>query len=290
MAYYRPAGQDFYFPYPVPDLGPFEMIQTAAAPFVSPSFPGNEYPAPLALLSHTTGLVGGRQRAVETWSAPPGLILKVAGGSDFYIAPDGLEIACLATANLPEPSRFNREILAGPALVLALALRGVWCLHASAGMYKDNVIVFLGESGRGKSTLAAYLAQAADWRLVADDILPVRMDASEVNVLPHFPQLKLPMNAQPGVRLPESLPLKAICVLEHTEMDRTPEVQTLSTAQSVQALLAHMAGTRMFNAALLTKHLEFSAQAAKQISAYRLIHPHRRDTLPLVREFLEKIC
>ena len=157
-------------------------------------------------------------------------------------------------------------------------------------MYKENVIVFLGESGQGKSTLAAYLSQSPGWRLVADDILPVKMDPNGVSVLPRFPQLKLPMDAQPGVHLPEQLPLKSICVLEHAEADQMPELQKLSTAQTVQALLSHIAGTRMFNASLLTKHLEFSTQAAKQISAYRLINPHRRDTLPLVREFLEKIC
>jgi hypothetical protein len=108
--------------------------------------------------------------------------------------------------------------------------------------------------------------------------------------LPRFPQLKLPVDAQPGVKLPENLPLTTICVLTHAEPDEMPELQKISTAQTVQALLGHIAGTRLFNAELLSRHLEFSTQAAKKISAYRLIHPHRRDTLPLVREFLEKIC
>jgi hypothetical protein len=157
-------------------------------------------------------------------------------------------------------------------------------------MFRENVIVFLGESGQGKSTLAAYLSHSPGWRLVADDILPVKMDSSGVSVLPRFPQLKLPINAQPGVYLPEQLPLKTICVLEQAEADQMPELQKISTAQTVQALLGHIAGTRMFNAPLLAKHLEFSTRAAKHISAYRLINPHRRDTLPLIREFLEKIC
>ena len=175
-------------------------------------------------------------------------------------------------------------------MVMALAFRGGWGMHASAAMYKENVIVYLGESGQGKSTLAAYLSQSAGWRMVADDILPVKMDANGVRVLPHFPQLKLPLDAQPGIGLPEHLPLKYICVLTHAEPDQMPELQILSTAQTVKALLSHIAGTRMFDSMLLAKHLEFSAQAGKQIPAYRLIHPHRRDTLPLVREFLEKIC
>ena len=292
MAYYRSAGQDFYFPYPVPDLRPFETIHAGQEdPHSFPySFTGNEYPAPLALSSRTTGWVGGRQCQVETWSAPAGFILKVAGGSDFFIAPDGSEIVRMAAGTPPEITGFDQEILVSPALVLALALRGVWSLHASAAMYKENVIVFLGESGQGKSTLAAYLAQSAGWRLVADDILPVKIDSTGVNVYPRFPQLKLPANAQPGANLPEKLRLKYICVLAPAGPDRMPELHNLRSVQTVQVLLGHIAGTRMFDSALLAKHLEFSTRVAVKTPAYRLIHPHRRDTLPLVREFLEKIC
>ena len=47
------------------------------------------------------------------------------------------------------------EALLGPALNLALAWRGVWCLHAGAVLHDGQVIVFLGVSGSGKSTLAA---------------------------------------------------------------------------------------------------------------------------------------
>lgn len=287
MPRYRPAGQEFYFPRPVAELEPFEINNGAVEETASVSdlFPGNESPK---LVSRTEGWVGGAQRIVEVYDTSRGLLLKVEGGSEFFIAPHGETIGKRNPHE--ELSQLDREIILGPALVLALALRNVWSLHASAAMYKENVIAILGESGQGKSTLASYLSQSAGWRLVADDILPVRMEANEVNVMPRFPQLKLPLNAQPGVHLPEHFPLKTICVFEHAEADQMPELQTLSTAQAVQALLSHIAGTRMFDAALLAKHLEFSTQAAKQTSAHWLIYPHRKDTLPLVQEFLEKIC
>ena len=277
------AGQDIYFPgLTIPELSLFEIEdigQTALTPD----------PAPLTLSSSTVGWVGEQQRQVQVWAARNGTLLKVSGGSDFFISADG---RCInrSQSDLQEVTGLDREILLGPALVLALVARGIWSLHASAAIFKNNLCIFLGESGQGKSTLAAYLSQSVGWRLISDDILPVKIDSNGVNVLPHFPQLKLPTDAQPAVGLPEVLPLKTICVLTHAEPSQMPELQLLSTAQTVQSLLSHMAGTRMFNASLLAKHMEFSAQVAKQIPAYRLIHPHRRDTLPLVREFLEKLC
>lgn len=285
MPFYHLAGQDIYIPVPFPELEILEKTNKSdeeAFPFAPDLLRDNE------LISRTKGWVGGAQRFVEVYDTAGGMLLKVEGGGEFFISPRGGVIGKLNPQ--AELGKLDRGIILGPGLVLALALRGVWSLHASAAMFKEKVIVFLGESGQGKSTLAAYLSQCSGWRLVADDILPVKIDSNEVIVLPHYPQLKLPKNAQPWVGLPEELSLNIIVLLKHARATQMPELDKLSTAQAVESLLGHMAGTRMFNASLLTRHLEFSTQAAKQISAYRLIHPHRRDTLPLVREFLEKTC
>jgi hypothetical protein len=285
MAAYHFAGRDFHFSAPISELRPFEVKNAAVEevdPFVSQLFRKNK------LISRTEGWVAGAQRIVEIYDTLQGMLLKVEGGGEFFITPHG-EIVSRSDCQ-SDLQELNREIILGPVLVLALALRDVWSLHASAVMYKESVIVFLGESGQGKSTLAGYLSQSPGWRRVADDILPVQVDGNKINVLPHFPQLKLPLNAQPGVGLPEHIPLKTICVLRNAEPDQIPELQKLSMAQGVQSLLGHITGTRMFNATLLAKHLEFATQAAKQIPAYQLVNPHRRDTLPLVQELLETIC
>lgn len=281
MPTYRVASQDFHFEYRIPEMETFETkSETQRKSPASSSLVG-------CLIARTEGWVGSAQRSVEVYETLYGMLLKV-GDNQFFITAHGETIS--KQNSQKALTQLDREIILGPALVLALALRGTWSLHASAAMYKENVIVFLGESGLGKSTLAAYLAQNPEWRLVADDILPVKIDSNDVNVLPHFPQLKLPVNSQPSMGLPENLILKTICVLTHAEPSQMPELQKIPTAQTVQALLSHIAGTRMFGADLLAKHLKFSTQAAKQIPAYRLIHPHRRDTLPLVKDFLENIC
>jgi len=282
---YRPATQDFRFPVPIAELEPFAISAGAdeETVFVSSSFPGNEYPN---LISRAEGWVASAQRMVEAYGVESGFLLKVEDCGEYFIAPHGETIGKWDPQE--KLSQLDREILLGPVIVLALALCNVWSLHASAAMYNENVIAFLGESGTGKSTLAAYLSKQTGWQLVADDILPVKMNEDEVNALPHFPQLKLPMSEQPGVGLPERLPLKHLCVLERANTDEIPELQKMSAAQTVQAFLGHIAGTRMFNAELLAKHLEFSTQAAAQGTAYKLIYPHRREALPMIKELLEK--
>jgi hypothetical protein len=295
MPYYRPAGQDFYFFHPVPELEPFELTGTEQAAFVPRLFlknkyiPGSSVPPPLTLSCKTVGWVGGEQREVESWSAPPGTILKVAGGSDFYIAPGGQAI--VRADETKEMTDLDREILVGPALVLALALRGTWCLHASAARMGEATVAFLGESGQGKSTLAASLADtnSPDWCLVADDILPVTMDSTGVYVWPHFPQLKLPLDAQPGPGLPERLPLNRICVLTQADKDDSPDLQLLPRAKAVQTLLSHTAGARLFDPALLAGHLAFCGEVVGQVPVYRLMYPHRRDALRTVKHLLESL-
>ncbi len=246
------------------------------------------YPETGNISRRTTGWIGETTRQVETWSAPPGLLLKVSGGSDFYIGPDGETIRRVGDDRSPL-SALDREILLGPALVLALALRGTWSLHASAARLHGQTTVFLGESGRGKSTLAAYLGDSG-WQRVADDILPATLEPEGVRVWPRFPQLKLPAGEQPGLTLPEQLPLDRICVLENVEVDATPGLQLLPPGQAVRLLISHTAGTRLFGPATLARHLAFCAAVAGQIPVYRLAYPHRQEALPEIATLLEGPC
>lgn len=284
MVWYRPAGQEIYFSCPVSDLESYEITGTEVA--LTVPLPVS---SPPALTCQTVGWLGGEHREVESWTAPPGTLLKVAGGSVFYIAPRGLAI--MRVNNSKDMTDLDREILVGPALVLALALRGTWCLHASAVRMGDTTVAFLGDSGQGKSTLASSLVDmnSPDWNLVADDILPVTMDSTGVQVWPRFPQLKLSLDAQPGLDLPEHLPLNRVCVLTQADKDDRPELQLLPQGKAVQVLLSHTAGARLFDPALLAGHLVFCGEVPGQIPVYRLAYPHRRNALLEIKDLLENL-
>lgn len=286
MILYSLAGRPFFFHHALAGLESFEAKD---ADDITLSFPElffeNGTPA---LICRTTGWVAGAQRLVEVYDLSGTMILKVEGGGDFFIASSGETIYKQNPAE--ELSNLDCEIILGPALVLALALHGVWCLHTGAVQFADAVTVFLGESGQGKSTLAGYLSASPGWRLVADDILPIKMDAEQVWAFPHFPQLKLPWQAQPGPGLPERLLLTRLCVLTPAGQDAMPELRLLPPVLAVQALLSHTAGTRMFTPEMLGKHLSFCSQVAGQMPVYQLTYPHRRDTLPGIRDLLEYLC
>jgi len=286
MSSYRLAGQDFCFAEAVPELASFKTARDGSV-FKQLS-PQKE--SVVMLSCQTQGWVGGEWRDVQSWFAPPGVLLKVAGGSDFYLAPGGQTIARVADGS-SMMTDLDREILVGPALVLALTMCGTWCLHASAILHGERALLFLGESGQGKSTLAAYLASAggSEGQLVADDILPVTTGMQGLDVWPHFPQLKLPSDSQPGSLLPETIPAGWICVLSDTGLASDPDLEPLSPGDAIQSLLRHTAGTRLLERELLSKHLEFCALAVSRIPFYQLSYPHRRDALPKIKEILKTL-
>jgi hypothetical protein len=296
MATYRLAGQEFIFSCPVSELKPFEMKSLAqrtaeeAVPFITHPDRANrsDHPSPVPAVGNrqTVGWVGGAQRLVEVSDTSHGFVMEVdGGGGEFQISPAGDMIGKMDLSH--EYTLLDRQIICGPALVLALALRGIWSLHASAALYKGTLIVFLGESGQGKSTLVGFLSQSPGWRLVADDILPATSDPSGVYAWSHFPQLKLSSASQPGPHLPESLLLNKIFLLLPAGKEVTPAVQLFSPGEAVKTLLAHTAGTRLFNQGLLAQHLEFCSQVASQVPVYQLIYPHGMQMLPEVKQLLE---
>ncbi len=239
------------------------------------------------LISRTEGWVANAHRVVEVYCEKSQFTLKVAK-SVFFITKQGEMVG--KRALLDELTRFDREVILGPAIVFALALRSVWSLHGSAATYAENTIIFLAESGVGKSTLAAYLARVVGWHLVADDILPVREYQNKLIALPRFPQLKLPVDAQPGMNLPERLRLNILCELVPADADVFPEIKQLPPEQAVTVLLHHTAGTRLFDAKMLESHLAFCSRAAEIIPVYQLNYPHSKDALPKIKEMLESLC
>jgi hypothetical protein len=108
--------------------------------------------------------------------------------------------------------------------------------------------------------------------------------------LPHFPQLKLSIQAQPGPDLPEDINIERVFVLAKAGGSERPDLQRLPTKEAVQALISHTAGTRMFDPDMLANHLAFCTKAASETPVYRLVYPHRRDVLSEIRELVEKLC
>jgi len=240
------------------------------------------------------GWIDNRWLAVECSWDGAGYWLRVAEAGLFRGASDGTAVRLVEAAQDAVPSTVVQTAL-GPALILALALRDTWCLHASCVSFEGRAVAFVGESGDGKSTLAAYLGQegGTGWQREADDIVPVVLDGVDMGALPRFPQLKLPPGAQPGAGSPEQLPLAAIYRLAperapgHAGSGGTPGavvVRRLTASQATLALVRHSVATRLFDQVLLSKHLAFCAKATARVPVRDLVYPHDFASLPRVRE------
>lgn len=108
---------------------------------------------------------------------------------------EGREIVVAATNNVA-PNTLG-ACLTGPVLAIALYQRGFLMLHASAIALRDeigagNVVGFLGDSGAGKSTMAAAL-HARGHEMFADDFLAIPLTNSNAAPLiaPGIAQLNL---------------------------------------------------------------------------------------------------
>lgn len=280
------AGQEIHLPVYIPRL-----TATDASPGQAQILPGRFQAGKLVFDSK--GWVAGDWRQVKCWSTNAGYHISVDDHSEYIIDGDGKVIQHIKRGkDQNPPDNFDRDVLHGPVLVLALALQGIWCLHASAVMLNGRVTLFLADSGRGKSTLAAYLARQASsyWQLVADDILPVSVGEGSIEARPFFPQLKLSEKAQPGFQLPDCLPVQQIFVLNQAGQDAGVQARALSPRQAVQELLRHTAGTRLYAPDLLARHLVFCGETARTVPVYHLVYPHRGDTLLQVQKILETVC
>jgi hypothetical protein len=110
-----------------------------------------------------------------------------------YLVTEGREIVVDPDANAVPLD--VRAYLLGAIFVVLCQQRGLLPLHASAVAGNSGVVAFLANSGQGKSTLAAHLAQRG-FRVIADDICLI--DAAPPGaamVIPTAPWLKLWRNS-----------------------------------------------------------------------------------------------
>ena len=100
-----------------------------------------------------------------------------------------------------------RLFLLGAAIGVILHQRGMTTLHASAVSKDGRAVLFMGDKGRGKSTMAAFMCEQG-YQLLSDDVVALTIDdAGQISILPAFPQLKLWPDAVESIgKDPEALP------------------------------------------------------------------------------------
>lgn len=131
-----------------------------------------------------SGLLGGLQLDRELWVSDDSMWLAVPGTAR-YLIRRGREIIVdpEATADIDA----IRVYLLGSAFGALLILRGHLVLHGNAVKIGNQCMICVGESGMGKSTLAAGFMQRG-FSILADDVVPIGTGGLAI---PGFPRIKL---------------------------------------------------------------------------------------------------
>jgi hypothetical protein len=212
-----------------------------------------------------------------------------------FLAREGRElIVALGPRGEKNPQLVNLYILS-EALGLILCQRGVFLLHASAVKLGEEVVLFAGLPGAGKSTMAAAFVQKGHTAL-SDDMIAVEFDGDErPMVLPGFPQLKIwpatveglgytPSALPPlftgsrkrvinnGVNFPQApLPLTHVFFLE------TAEAYNLRRMNDAEALLSLVrffpCPSDMLQGRFLQQHFQQCNQLLRRVAVWKLESP-----------------
>jgi hypothetical protein len=127
----------------------------------------------------------------------PGSEVSAVNGALVLVVPDIARFrisggnAIIVDAERGIPERNVRLFLLGSAFGALLHQRGLLPLHANAVEIDGKAVAFMGASGEGKSTLAAWFHDRG-YKVLADDVCVVGFDGAGVpHAYPGLPRLRL---------------------------------------------------------------------------------------------------
>jgi hypothetical protein len=193
-------------------------------------------------------------------------------------------------------------VLAGVACAVLLSSAGTPLLHGAALAFAGQAIAVLGDSGRGKSTLAAALVREGG-ALLSEDLLVIARDGGRPCVEPGHSRLSLLADsgdalgfsssdgragtsktwaqASPEPARPGAVPLRAVYILAPPDPSAPAgRAERLRAGAGAPALVRHLYGTSWIRAAE-PADLAFCAALAAQVPVFSL---SRAVSLERVRE------
>jgi hypothetical protein len=225
---------------------------------------------------------------------------------EFLVSPQGRKISWLRAPGASVQS--FQVYLLGQALSFALVRLGFEPLHGTAVVIAGRAIAFLGDTGFGKSTLAAqFLALGAT--LLTDDLL--LLESAQAGVFAHagpsriklFPPIleSVGISASPGVPMNPltgkqilpvqnghrgSAPLHAIYVLSAPDETLGPHeqvrIESLSGREAFLALTANTFNYLLADPERLRRQVAEASRWIESVSIKRLVYPRSLARLPEV--------
>jgi hypothetical protein len=205
-----------------------------------------------------------------------------------------------------------RLFLLGSALGAIYFQRGLFPLHASVVVLNGAAVAFTGDSGAGKSTMAAWM-NLQGYPLLCDDVCVVRFDDDTPIAYPAFPRLKLWKDAlssfdintdglqrdysradkfhmSPSNRFwNEPVPLRHVNVLQFSDAGTDPCIEDLKPASAVHLLRNNTYRFQYISGLGLTRsHFLDCVRLARSIGVHYLNRPRRHSALAECQQLIEQ--
>jgi len=230
-------------------------------------------------------------------------IMRHEQAVDFHISPGRDQIDIFATEAIA--SSTVRHYLLDQVLPRLLESRGHFVLHASGVKTDRGGILFLGQSGAGKSSLAAHMAGLGA-QLLGDDCFVIDPTGSEVQATTTYPSLRLLPDSvdtllnsdqitlsevaehRPKQRVNQSVhqppmpcPVKAIFVIDLADHSGSGEIRPV---QARHAILQLVSNSFRFHAdaAAARRSLHAAEQILERVAVYDLRYERNYEQLDAV--------
>lgn len=242
----------------------------------------------------------------EFYRADGGYLLRFPQLADFLVSADACTVTSFPAPEVPEGTA--RHLYLNQVLPLVLSKLGKLVFHASAVEIGSGAVAFVGESGRGKSTLAASFA-VSGCRFLTDDGLVVQPSGEGFEVLPSHPSIRLWDDSEAALIPPaarrappvhytskarfladdelafceEPRPLRRVYFLGDGSAERL-EMRRLSAAETLVEWVKHSFLLDIEEQPRLASHFDQVAALANRPIHYHLDFPRRYDELSAVRQ------
>jgi hypothetical protein len=233
-----------------------------------------------------------------------GYILRFQDLVTFLVSKDGDQVECHTDA--PVPAETLRHLFIDAVFPHILNLKGHDALHATAVNGPAGCCAFLGNSGIGKSTLAAALVRRG-WQLVCDDCLHFDVVADGVTVVPGYAGLRLwpdsieaAFNNGSLLRTVQDRRKKRVEVAGMSSMcpvtlrrvylvsgplesdDTRIRIEAVSPRDAFIELVRHAFRLDIGDRTMLARQFQRLQRLVERVSICRLIYPRNFDHLQLV--------
>jgi hypothetical protein len=291
------AGMNISSEFPLPELLPLDF---EGRPDVD-----------IRIASVPESLPNGTQAMPEAQVAPGAVLLTIPGVARYHILA-GSEIRVEPYAQAEEKDL--RLFLLGSAFGAIHLQRGDFPLHASAVVIDGKAVAFAGDSGAGKSTMAAWM-NAQGHSLLCDDVCVIHLNKDRGPMaFPAYPRMKLWKDALKTIGrevtglqrdysradkyyMPAEVmhqgspvPLKQIFFLGFSEATTRPSLGAITPSQAVPLLRNNTYRYQFISGLEITgQHFQDCTSIAKTVPAHFLFRPRVHSSLGQCQRLVEDL-